>query len=90
MILEQRNKQPFLHFGFNRQKVEAYVNTEVEFFNDTLTENTLSFTSDLLIIEDKINLNNQRFKAFSNVAGTFTIQANESNIIEVIYKDITM
>lgn len=36
MILENREKQPFIHFGFNRQTIETHIGIPVTLWQDTL------------------------------------------------------
>lgn len=43
MINELRNLKPFVHFGFNRTSLEAYVTEEITVYQDTLYGEDFSF-----------------------------------------------
>ena len=46
MILEEKNKQPFIHFGFNKQEINTYIGIVVKVWQDKLynSENYPTFS----------------------------------------------
>lgn len=44
MINELRNLKPFVHFGFNRTSIDAFVGEEVTIYQDTIYNEDYNFT----------------------------------------------
>lgn len=81
MIIEQRNKPPFIHFGFNRQTFNTYKNESVDLWQDTLTEDEITFNApNILVIEDKIKLNKNKYSVLSETIGVHPIECFKNGI----------
>jgi hypothetical protein len=74
MILEVRNKKPFIHFGFNQQEKTINVGEVVNIWQDTLYVNDKLTSSELLII------NNNQFTFEALTAGSFGISVYNNSI----------
>ena len=97
MILDLRNKAPYIHFGFNRQELNPLINNVVTVYQETIYNDEYSFnwnfTGATLISENKNEL-----KVYYPADGSFTVDAQvttpdgvvlESEEIIVISKGIT-
>ena len=78
MILEIREQEPFAHFGFNKQSIEANTGQEVVVWQDKIyiKDYEASITSvGAEIVSTGLNKSILKF----NTSGTYTIRYNVSN-----------
>lgn len=69
MIKEEKEKQPFIHFGFNRQTITAYKNDIIKVWQDTIyNKDTVSELDTSVIIG--VEITNKTLNSFDAMAST--------------------
>lgn len=87
MIFQNKNKVPFIHFGFNSQETSVAVDDEViiwqtRIYNPSIYETNINATGSPTVLSEGLN---KVVLTFGN-AGTYTIDIDVSNLPKTINK----
>lgn len=79
MIIENRNKLPFIHFGFNKQTINIIIGEEITVWQDSIY-NTNEFDFSLTSVGSSIRESNYNKAVLTyNTLGSYTIEVNISD-----------
>lgn len=98
MIKEIRQQEPFIHFGFNKQSVNAYVGQEVVIWQDRIYIDDYDFGL-ISIGSSLVSQSTNKTVLTFDTAGNYTITANisdrdktftkQSNVLNINIQEIT-
>lgn len=87
MIFQNKNKVPFIHFGFNSQSIISHIGKQVvfwqtEIYNPSIYETNINATGSPTVVSEGLNKSVLTFGS----AGTYTIDIDVSNKLKTINK----
>jgi hypothetical protein len=92
MIVQLRQKKPFLHFGFNRQSVETFTGQTLTIYQDTIYNKDYIFNwsfSGGILISESVNQLVLKTDNIELISVSVNVNGIKSDPIEIDCKAIT-